>query len=139
MKNSVSVIGRVGKDPELRNLDSGKKVCTFSVAVTEKWKTEQGEQKEHTEWINCVSWGKQGEAIAKYVHKGHMFAVDGKLRTRMWEKEGQKHYTTELLVENFYLLPNGPKPENSSSPMYGDSPRNSVTSNSNVGTDDLPF
>ena len=143
MRNRVDIIGRLGKDPELRHLDNGKIVCNFSMATTERWKNDRGEKVEHSEWHNIVIWGKQAEVVHKYVKKGDLFGIVGKLRTRSWEKDGITRYTTEILVDEIMLLPNGERRPQGS---FGSEPRNSVTSPSSsvpasdkVDTDDLPF
>lgn len=151
--NQVNLIGRLGKDPETRNFDNGKSVTTFSLATTEKYTTQSGEKKEVTQWHNCVSWGNAGLTIAKYVKKGHMFAVVGRLSYREWEKDGVKRLSTDIIVDNFTLLPNGERSGHSSQQNYqgpgSNDSRNSVNSQkaapkendpfAEVAGDDLPF
>jgi single-strand DNA-binding protein len=103
--NKVILLGRIGKDPEVRNLDNGQTVASFSLATSESYKDKAtGEKKEITEWSNIVFWGKQAETIQKYVHKGDLLYVEGKLRTRSWEKDGVTRYTTEIIGNNFTML-----------------------------------
>lgn len=140
MRNKVELIGRLGKDPEIRNLDNGKMVANFSMATTEKWKNERGEKVEKTEWHNIVCWGKLCEILQKYVKKGDLLFVEGKLTTRMWEKDGVKHYVTEVLIDGLLLLPNERRPKDNSSTGYGNSASSGhATPSSGVATDDLPF
>src|SRR6187402_690027 len=103
--NKHIIVGRLGKDPELRILESGNKVVTFSVATSESYKDKtSGEKKEITDWHNVVAWNAKAEALAKYVKKGDMIFLEGKSRTRSWEKDGITRYTTELVVDEFCCL-----------------------------------
>ncbi len=102
--NKVEIIGHLGKDPELRTLESGS-VCTFSIATSEEWKDKvTQEKKNRTEWHNIVVWGKLGEVCAKYLRKGAQVYVCGKLRTRSWEKDNVTRYTTEIFVDDMLML-----------------------------------
>lgn len=86
--NKCIFIGRLGKDPEVRNLDNGSTVASFSIAVSESYKDRTtGEKKETTEWINCVAWRGLAEIAQKYIHKGDQVFVEGKLKTRSYEKD----------------------------------------------------
>lgn len=97
--NTSSVVGRLGKDIELRKTGSGKSVASFSLAVNDSY------NKETTYWIDCVAWGKAGEILAQYTHKGSKIGVSGRLQTRDWEdKSGGKHKATEINVQDFELL-----------------------------------
>jgi single-strand DNA-binding protein len=103
--NKVQLIGRLGKDPEIRSVGSeGKKVANFSLATSEKYKNQKGEFVESTEWHNIVVWGKPAEVVEKYLKKASQIYVEGKLKTRMWEKDGVKHYVTEIFCDNFQML-----------------------------------
>ncbi len=96
--NKVQVIGRLGKDPEVRYTSDGKAVANFSIAADESWKDANGERQKKTEWINVVAWGSVVESfIQPYLHKGDLVYVEGKLQTRQWEdKSGGTRYTTEV-------------------------------------------
>lgn len=97
--NSVSLLGNLGKDPEIKTMTSGDKVANFSMAMTENW-TKDGEKKERTEWVNVVIWGNGlVGVIEKYVSKGSKIYVQGQLRTRKYEKDGQDRYVTEVVVQ----------------------------------------
>lgn len=101
MYNRVTLIGRVGRDPEVRHAQSGSKIVTFSLATTETWK-QDGERKERTEWSNIVVFNEHiGDVAEKYVRKGSLIAIEGQLQTRKWEKDGQTHYTTEVVIPKF--------------------------------------
>ncbi len=103
--NKVILIGRLGKDPEVRYTSSGKAVANFSLATDESYKNAQGEKQKKTEWHNLVAWGETVEKfIQPYLHKGDLVAVEGKLQTRSWEKDGEKKYTTEINITNIVGL-----------------------------------
>ena len=105
MLNKVQLIGRTGKDPEVKHLDSGQIVASFSLATTEKFKDKSGETKEKTEWHNCQAWGKLGEIIEKYLTKGKLIFVEGKIQYREYEnKEGQKVRTTDIVLTDMKML-----------------------------------
>lgn len=105
--NKVIIIGNLGKDPELRHLQNGDVVASFSIATTEQWKDKDGEKKEHTEWHRCVAWRRLGEIIGQYAKKGTQMYVEGKLQTRKWQdKDGQDRFSTEIVVGEMKLLGN---------------------------------
>lgn len=101
--NRIQAIGNVGRDPEFKSLNSGDRVCNFSIAVTEKWTDKQsGEKKEKTEWINVVVWTPALIGVVeKYVKKGSKLYVEGKFQTRKYDKDGVTHYNTELVIQGF--------------------------------------
>ena len=98
--NKVILIGRLGKDPDVKYTQSDKAVANFSIATDETYKDAQGEKQKRTEWHNIVVWGNSVEAFVQpYIHKGDMVYIEGKLETRSWEdKAGVKKYTTEINV-----------------------------------------
>jgi single-strand DNA-binding protein len=105
LKNKVQLIGNVGNEPEITNLESGKKVAKFSIATNESYKNAQGEKVQNTQWHNIVAWGKIAEIVEKYVGKGKEVALEGKLTSRSYEtKEGEKRYVTEVVVDEILLL-----------------------------------
>lgn len=95
--NKVILVGRLGKDPEVKHLESGSTLANFSLATSEKYKNKNGEMVETTEWHNIVIWGKLAEIVEKWVHKGDLIYVEGKLVTRSWEKDGITRYATEIV------------------------------------------
>lgn len=104
--NKVTLIGNLGKDPEMRYTQSGTAVCNFSLAVTERRKDGDswGDQ---TEWFNIVSFGKTAENIAKFLKKGRQTFIDGRLQTRKWQdKNGNDRYTTEVIANQVLFLGN---------------------------------
>ena len=95
MINKVVLIGRLGRDPEVRYTADGQAVANFSVATSEKWKDKNtGEMQERTEWHNIVAWRRLGEICGEYLAKGKLVYIEGKLQTRSWEKDGVTRYTT---------------------------------------------
>lgn len=106
--NKVILVGRLGKDPEVRHLENGATVANFSMATSETYKDRTtGERKEQTEWHNVVLWRGLAEVVEKYVKKGDQIYVEGKLRTRSWEKDGVTRYTTEVVGDNMTMLGGG--------------------------------
>ena len=104
-KNLVILIGNVGQDPEIRYTQQGAAVANLSLATSENWKDQSGEKQERTEWHKLVAWREKAELINQYVHKGDKIYIEGSLQTRSWEdKEGNKHYTTEIVVRNIEFL-----------------------------------
>ncbi len=102
--NKVMLIGHLGKDPELKYTPGGAAVATFSLATNESYKDKDGNQQDKTEWHRLVVWNRQAEIAAEYLKKGQQIFAEGKLQTRSWEKDGQKHYMTEIVVFNFQML-----------------------------------
>jgi len=143
--NKVILVGRLGKDPEVRNLESGASVANFTVATSESYKDKTtGEKKEITEWHNVVLWRGLAEIAQKYLHKGDMIYVEGKLRTRSWEKEGVTRYTTEVIADNMTMLSTKGSGGGSSNSGYASVESTSADSYRahapvDNSTDDLPF
>ena len=105
LRNKVQLIGRLGQEPEIITLDSGKKLAKFSLATNEKYKKANGEIVNDTQWHNLVAWNKTAEIIEQYVTKGKEIAIEGKLTSRSYEdKEGQKRYVTEIVVNELLML-----------------------------------
>ena len=104
--NQVTLIGFVGKDPEIRYTAAGQAIANLSVATTEKWKDKAtGDMKEKTEWHRCVCFDRQAELVDGYVKSGSYLHLTGKLATRKWQdKEGQDRYTTEITVQTILFL-----------------------------------
>lgn len=133
----VILIGNLGKDPEVKSFENGGKIVNFTVGVTERgYKTKDGKEiPDHTEWFNCsVRQNGLAGVVEQYVKKGNKVYVEGKLRTREYEKDGQKKYLTELLVDNMELLT--PKGEGGShQPQAAPVPQNPQQEDKK----DLPF
>ena len=127
--NKVVLVGHLGADPESRFTPSGVAVTTFNMATNESWKNKEGEYEDRTEWHRIVLYGKAAETARKYMKRGQLTYVEGRIRTRSWEdKEGMTRYTTEVLGDRFTML--GRKGENQSvAPVEA----------SGDDDDDLPF
>jgi len=102
--NKVILVGNVGRDPEIKHLDKGVAVANFSIATTETYIAKTGEKISNTEWHNIVAWRGLAETIEKYVKKGSLLYIEGRLRTNMYEKDGVKHYATEILADTMHML-----------------------------------
>jgi single-strand DNA-binding protein len=105
LRNSVKLIGRLGQDPEVKLLDKGNKVATFSLATSDSYITEDGSKKEQTQWHNIVVWGNLAVICEKYLKKGKEIAIDGRLAYRTWEdKNGIKHYKSEVIASDLVFV-----------------------------------
>lgn len=141
--NKAILVGNVGKDPEVRYLDSGVAVATITLATTERGYTLQNgtQVPDRTEWHNIVAWRGLAEIAEKYIKKGSQIYVEGKISTRKWEKDGISRYTTEIVAENIELL--GKRPENGNNENAAQAPRSSNSSapvtETGGNSDDLPF
>jgi len=99
--NRVIFAGHLGHDPSLKTFDNGDSVCEMDVASTEKWTDKEGNKQESVEWQTVKVYGKQADNCKKYLAKGSAVLVEGKLKTRSWEKDGAKHYKTEIIANKF--------------------------------------
>ena len=105
LKNRVQLIGNLGNDPEIVNLEGGSKLAKFSIATSDTYKNAQGEKVEETQWHTIVAWGKTAEIVENFLIKGKQVAVEGKLTHRSYEtKEGEKRYVTEIRCNELLML-----------------------------------
>jgi single-strand DNA-binding protein len=103
--NKVIIVGNLGRDPETRYLPSGGAVTNVSVATSKAWRDrDSGEQKERTEWHRVVFFNRLAEIASEYLKRGSKIYLEGELRTREWERDGQKHYTTEIVADEMQML-----------------------------------
>jgi single-strand DNA-binding protein len=103
--NRVILVGNLGRDPELRYIQSGQAVANFTLATNDRWRDKEGNNQERTEWHRIVVWGKSAENCAQYLQKGRSVYVEGRLQTREWEdKEGNKRQTTEVVAQTVQFL-----------------------------------
>jgi len=113
MLNKVMLIGNLGRDPELRYTQSGTAVATLSVATSRKWKGQDGQVQEETEWHRVIVWQRQAEICNEYLGKGSKVYIEGRLQTRKWtDNNGNDRYTTEIVAQDVQFLsarPNGPR------------------------------
>jgi len=105
LQNKVQLIGNLGANPEVKTLESGKKVARFSLATTESYKNEKGEKVKETQWHTLIAWNKLAELVETYLTKGNEIAVEGKLVNKSWtDKNGTKKYATEILMKEMLML-----------------------------------
>lgn len=144
--NKVILIGNLGKDPEVRHLESGVMVANFPLATTESYRDRNtGEKRQVTEWHNVVLWRGLAEISEKYLKKGNQVYIEGKLRTRSWQdQEGNTRYTTEVIADNMTML--GGRPAEASTESSSSSASNEAAApvSQNItsvrdDSDDLPF
>jgi single-strand DNA-binding protein len=103
--NKVILVGNLGNDPETRFMPNGNPVTNISIATSESWKDKQsGQQQERTEWHRIVFFNRLAEIAGEYLKKGSKVYIEGALRTRQWDKEGQKHYSTEIIANEMQML-----------------------------------
>lgn len=103
--NKVILVGRLGRDPEVRYTTDGRAIANFSIATSDEWKDKNtGEKKERTEWHRIVAFGSLGEICGKYLAKGRQVYIEGRLQTRSWEKDGVTRYTTEIVAGDVQFL-----------------------------------
>lgn len=159
--NKVILVGNVGKDPEVRYLDSGVAVTNFPFATSETYKNKQGDKVTNTEWHNIVMWRGLAEVVEKYVVKGSQLYIEGKIKTRSYDdRDGNKRYITEIVGDNMQMLgrksdrnnapppsekdiPSGKEDKKASETGSKDTNNDDSATNENTspeeGNDDLPF
>ena len=146
--NKVVLVGHLGADPELKYTGTGKAVCNLRLATTETWKDKGGQRQEKTEWHRVTVWGDTADNCAKYLAKGRLVYVEGKLQTRSYEKDGQKHYATDIVAERVVFLSSGrdgggqSAGDDDGGERQRDSRRGAPAANSNpppANDDDIPF
>jgi single-strand DNA-binding protein len=132
--NKVILIGRLGKDPEMRFTPSGRAVTNFTMATSDYWMDQNNERQERTEWHRIVVWAKLAETCAKILSKGKLVYIEGRLQTRAWDdRDGNKRYTTEIVANAMQIL--SPM-DNSESKEFNDP---GAASQEPEGFDDIPF
>jgi len=147
--NHVTLMGHLGGDPALKYTTAGLAICEFSLAVTERWRTESGEQRERTFWGRCYVFGPRGEAFAEYHKKGDKALVQGRLQTEQWEEKdtGKKRSATRIRVDQWFFVNGRPPaashgPDNSGAQPAAHSPRQPESPGEIPGPpeeDDVPF
>lgn len=135
--NKAIVIGNLTRDPELRSLPSGIKVCSFSLATNRVWKDQNGARQEGADYHNIVVFGRQAETVAQYMKKGSSIMVEGRMQTRSWEDKGtgEKKYRTEIVAEKTQF---GPKSGGGGNPQGENSPK-SIQSAPSEPTDEIQY
>lgn len=149
--NRATLVGNLGGDAELRATQQGHSVLTWTMATSEKWKDQQGQQQERTEWHRCVLWGKRAEGLAPHLTKGTKLVVEGQIQTRKWQdKDGNDRYTTEIKVREVEFVGGGKgqggqrndPPRNQGGGGYGEPPVGDYQDDAggaDFGEDDIPF
>ena len=151
MINRVVLVGRLAKDPEVRYIQSGTAVVSFTLAVNRQYTNQQGQRE--ADFINCVIWRKPAENFANFTKKGSLVGIDGRLQTRNYEnQQGQRVYVTEVIVDNFALLESKSQTEQrndkgmENNNPFSDQPNQNVdpfseesTDSIDISDDDLPF
>ena len=102
--NRVQIIGRLGKDPEARTTKAGSAVVSFPVAVDRAWRSRAGEARKETDWFNVEAWGKLGQICLKFLGKGRLVFIEGRLLTQRWEQEGEIRYFTKVVASSMQML-----------------------------------
>jgi single-strand DNA-binding protein len=137
MINKATLVGRLGKDPEIRYTPDGAMVTNFNVATDEVWKDKSGEKVQKTEWHRIVTFGKLAEICGKYLVKGKLVYIEGRIQTRTWDdKEGKKNYTTEIIANNMKMLDSKGAAGGNETPAFDAVPQ--YTGGDSV-PDDVPF
>jgi single-strand DNA-binding protein len=138
--NKVILLGRLGKDPEVRTLESGVMVVNFTLATSEVYKDRvTGDRKEITDWHNIVLWRGLAETASKYLHKGDQLYIEGKMRTRTWEKDNVTRYITEVIGDNISLIGGRSNTVPANGSASGPAAEEPFTSGNDTSSDDLPF
>ena len=137
MVNRVILVGRLGRDPEMRYTSSGTPVTNFSVATNERWNNQDGERQERTEWHKIVTWSKLAEICNQYLTKGQLVYIEGRLQTREWDdRDGNKRRTTEIVASDMQMLSSRTEESSTQEPV-------GVTEGGDMETgitdDDVPF
>ena len=109
--NRVQLIGRLGKDPESKFTPTGKKVTHFSVAISNRWKSREGDAKEYTEWVHIEAWGRLGEVCSEYLKKGSLVFMEGRLKTDRYEDKGEIKFYTKVVALAMQMLDRKPNEE----------------------------
>jgi single-strand DNA-binding protein len=102
--NRVQLIGRLGRDPELKNIPGDKTVCLFSMAVNRRWKNRDGDSQQITDWFNIEAWERLGEICGEYLKKGSLIFLEGRLQTDTYEEDGTTRYFTKVIPSQMQML-----------------------------------
>lgn len=138
MVNRVFLIGRLGRDPEVRHTASGSAVANFSIATDERWTDSEGNRQTRTEWHNIVVWRKLAEICGQYLRKGRLVFIEGRIQTREWDdRDGNKRKTTEIVASNMQMLGGRGDSEEPSQPQQKKEPQNNMEIG--ITDDDIPF
>jgi len=131
MVNRVTLVGRLGRDPETKFTGAGQAVANFSIATDETYKDKTGARQKRTEWHRIIVWGKQAEIAQQYLKKGALIFVEGRIQSREWEKDGEKHRSFEIVSSNFRMLEAKKNGSQAARTEPGESPE--------ITDEDIPF
>jgi len=135
--NKVILVGRLGKDPEVKFTQGGVAIARFSMATDETWKDQSGERQQRTEWHNIVAWRKLAEICGQYLTKGKLIYIEGRLQTRSWDdREGNKRTTTEIQADTMVMLSGGKSEDRR---VEATAAPSATISESEITDDDVPF
>lgn len=138
MLNNCNFIGRLGNDPDMKYTADGRAIANISIACSESWKDKDGNKQERTEWVRGSAFGKLAEIMGKYLRKGSLVYISGKLNTRKWQdNDGNDRYTTEIIINEMKMLGGKQKKDGSSEPKP--EPQANGAAASNDFEDDIPF
>jgi single-strand DNA-binding protein len=137
--NKCILLGNVGKDPEIKASASGTIIANFSIATSDRFQDKDGNWQDRTEWHNCVAFKRNAEIIRDYVRKGSKLYVEGKIQTRSWEKDGQKHYKVEIIVNDLSLLSGRDEGNQVSSAAVREPARVDAGATTEISDEDIPF
>jgi len=138
MINKAILVGRLGADPEVRYTPDGAMVTNFRIATDEQWKDKNGEKVQKTEWHKIVAFGKLAEICGKYLVKGKLVYLEGRIQTRAWDdKEGVKRYTTEIVASTMQMLDS--KGQRSADASPGEPPHSQSAADTPLSEEDVPF
>ena len=130
--NKVILVGNLGADPEMRYTAGGTAVCKFRIATSERYKDRQGNMQERTDWHRVTAWGKLAEICGQYLAKGKQVFIEGRLEYGSYEKDGVKHYTTDIIANTMQMLGQAGNRVQEAEPNFGPPP-------GGVPEDDIPF
>lgn len=139
MINKVILVGRLGRDPELRHTSGGSSVCSLAVATTERYKDKAGEQQERTEWHRVTLWSRLADIANQYLHKGDQVYIEGRLETRSYEKDGVTHYATDVIARELKMLGGKGKVSGDQRSPRDGAPSASEGHSGDRFDDDIPF
>jgi single-strand DNA-binding protein len=140
--NKAMIFGNLTRDPELKALPSGMNVCSFSLATNRVYNDRDGKRQENTDYHNITVFGKQAENCSKYLSKGNSAYVEGRLQTRSWDKDGVKHYRTEIIADRVQFGPKGGgsgAPAGDSAPKEEKAPAAPDYPEEDINPEDIPF
>jgi|SRR3989344_785268 len=142
--NKAIIIGNLTRDPELRSLPSGVKVCTLGVATNRVWRDKNGAKQEDVQYHNIVVFGTQADNVAQYLRKGSSLLVEGRMQTRNWDdKDGKKQYRTEIVADRVQFGPKSGNPSTAPSSSPSTSAKENIKTieypEETINPDDIPF